>query len=112
MTFISGGWTQARFDAQNIFLTTNPAFDTGSTIDQHTYNGAFIGGGTEYRLPWWQGLTWKTEYRFNWYRADDLPILFHGIDTGLSEHNEKFVQTVTTSLVWRFNFGGPVVARY
>jgi Autotransporter beta-domain len=120
LTFISGGWTQARFDAQNIFVTINPAIATGLTIDQHTYNGAFIGGGYEYRLPWFNwgpgsALTWKTEYRFNWYRADDLSILLNGFDTGLREHNEKFVQTVTTSLVWRFNFGGfggPVNARY
>src|SRR5262249_50332066 len=25
LTFVSGGWTQARFDAQNIFITINPA---------------------------------------------------------------------------------------
>ena len=112
LTFVSGGWTEARFDQQNIVITTNPAIATGLTIDRHTFNGAFIGGGYEYRLPFAQNLTWKTEYRFNWYRADDLPILFQGFPTGLVEHNEKFVQTVTTSLVWRFNWGGPVVARY
>ena len=26
--------------------------------------------------------------------------------------SEKFVHTVRSELVWRFNFGGPVVARY
>jgi outer membrane immunogenic protein len=115
LTFISGGWTQTRFDRQDLFITGfNPAIPAGLFIDEHTYNGWFIGGGTEYRLPWWQNLTWKTEYRFNQYRADDLPILISrtGGASGLGEHNEKFVQTVTTSLVWRFNWGGPVVARY
>jgi outer membrane immunogenic protein len=113
LTFVSGGWTQARFDAQNIFVTINPAVAIpGLTIAQHTYNGWFIGGGTEYRLPFAHNLTWKNEYRFNQYRADDLPWLLNGVATGIVEHNEKFVQTVTTSLVWRFDFGGPVVARY
>jgi outer membrane immunogenic protein len=113
LTFVSGGWTQARFDAQNIFVTINPAVAIpGLTIGQHTYSGWFLGGGTEYRLPFAQNLTWKTEYRFNQYRADDLPWLFNGVTLPIVEHNQKFVQTVTTSLVWRFDFGGPVVARY
>ena len=101
-------------DWQDLFITgINPVIPAGLFIDAHTYNGWFIGGGTEYRLPFAQNLTWKTEYRFNQYRADDLPILLNnGLASGIGEHNEKFVQTVTTSLVWRFNFGGPVVARY
>jgi outer membrane immunogenic protein len=113
LTFVSAGWTQARFDAQNIFVTINPAVAIpGLTIDQHTYSGWFIGGGTEYRMPFAQNLTWKTEYRFSAFRADDLPWLFNGVALPIVEHNEKTVQTVTTSLVWRFNFGGPVYARY
>jgi outer membrane immunogenic protein len=115
MTFVSGGITQARFDRQDLFETffSVPAVPIGAFIDAHTYSGAFIGGGYEYRLPWFQNVTWKTEYRYNWYRAADLPILFNdGTPTGIGEHSEKTVQTVTTSLVWRFNFGGPVVARY
>ena len=113
LTFVSGGWTQARFDRQDIFVTINPAIAIpGLFIDAHTYSGWFIGGGTEYRLPFAQNLSWKTEYRFNAYRAADLPWQFNGVVLPIVEHNEKFVQTVTTSLVWRFNFGGPVVARY
>jgi outer membrane immunogenic protein len=113
MTFVSGGWTQARFDRMDIDFITNPPVALGVFIDAHTYNGAFIGGGYEYRLPFAPSLTWKTEYRFNWYNSADLPILFaDGFATGVSEHVEKTVQTVTTSLVWRFDFGGPVVARY
>jgi outer membrane immunogenic protein len=114
LTFVSGGFTQAHFDRQDLFDTTGlVATPLPLFIDAHTYNGAFIGGGYEYRLPWFQGLTWKTEYRYNWYRADDLPVfLSNGTLTGVAEHMEKTVQTVTTSLVWRFDFGGPVVGRY
>jgi outer membrane immunogenic protein len=113
LTFVSGGWTQAHFDAftmSSLIAPSPPVF----AIDAHNYQGWFIGGGTEYRLPWWQNLTWKTEYRYSSFRADNLPLLVATtrLPTGVFEHNEKFVQTVTTSLVWRFNWGGPVVARY
>src|SRR5262249_7186633 len=119
LTFISGGYTQARFDRMDILVTVNPPVATNLFINGHTYTGWFIGGGYEYRLPWWQNVTWKTEYRFSNYHHDDLAIFFNDprlgtVDTGLRLHSEKFEQSVTTSLVWRFNFwgGGPVVARY
>jgi len=118
MTFISGGWTQARFDA--VTMTDPFGIIPGTLLNlnfqQHTYDGWFLGGGTEYQFPSFPSVTWKTEYRFAEYRRDDLPvtatILGINVPAGFAEHNEKFVQTVTTSLVWRFNFGGPVVARY
>jgi len=108
LTFISGGWTQARFDRQNLFDTTvMPAVPLGAFMDAHNYNGAFIGGGYEYRLPFAPNVTWKTEYRYNWYGADDLPILLDsGAATGAGENSKKTVQTVTTSLDWRFNLWG------
>jgi outer membrane immunogenic protein len=112
LTFISGGWTQARFNSFGLntgpFL---PALPTVFSVDEATYSGGFIGGGYEYRLPWFQSMTWKTEYRYNFYRAQDVAYLPLNL-TGTMTHMEKDVQTVTTSLVWRFNFGGPVVARY
>src|SRR5262249_25128928 len=53
LTFVSGGWTQARFDAINLssLIVATP---TQFTIDAHDYRGWFIGGGTEYQLPWWR----------------------------------------------------------
>jgi outer membrane immunogenic protein len=123
LTFFSGGFTQARFDGVTMTDPTIPQLGgiPGSilnfSVPATTYSGWFIGGGTEYRLPFAQNLTWKTEYRFAQYRAEDLPVTVCVLSTicagaGFAEHNEKFVQTVTTSLVWRFNWGGPVVARY
>ena len=51
------------------------------------------------------GLYWRTEYRFNSYNSKDNQ-LFSGGVLSSSEfvHSEKFVQTVTSSLVWRFNW--------
>jgi len=112
LTFFSAGYTQTRFDAQTLFATVVPVVPTGQFVDEHTYSGWFVGGGVEYALNWFPGLNWKTEYRFAQYRAEDLPILLaNGRFSGLGEHSEKFVQTVTSSLVWRFNSGAPL-ARY
>jgi hypothetical protein len=35
-----------------------------------------------------------------------------GFPNGTIAHDQKFIQTVTSSLVWRFNWGGQVVAKY
>src|SRR5262249_55768797 len=118
LTFISGGWTEARYDRMDLLVAFVPQVATNLFINGHTYAGWFIGGGYEYRLPWWQNVTWKTEYRVASYGPDNLTVWFNdprlgAVDTGARFHMEKFDQTVTTSLVWRFNFfGGPVVARY
>jgi outer membrane immunogenic protein len=109
MTFFSGGWTQARFDRQNLFATfAFPAVPAGAFIPAQTYSGWFLGGGMEYALDFdWlpiHGVFWRNEYRYSSYSAADLPILFDGgAPIGTGEHGEKTVQTITTSLVWRFN---------
>src|SRR5262249_30941677 len=115
MTFVSGGWTQAHFTQRDYFnLLTGVA--TGISAPDNTYNGWFIGGGTGYAVPWagFRGLFLETEYRFAQYRSEDLAAFFTntGLPNGTILHDQKFVQTVTSSLVWKFNWGGPVVARY
>jgi outer membrane immunogenic protein len=117
MGFVSGGWTQTRFDQRNFFdLVTGASF--GQSVPATTFNGWFVGGGYEYALNFgWmpiQGLFWKTEYRFAEYNTADLPIFTTttGVPSGGVLHDQKFVQTVTSSLVWRFNWNWPVAARY
>jgi outer membrane immunogenic protein len=109
MVFVSGGYTQARFGA--VDLHTNGA-PNGLQLDKHTYSGWFLGSGYEYAFVWFPGFTWKTEYRFADYSTDNVPIIFaaNGIPTGLSIDSHKYVQTIRSELVWRFNFGGG--ARY
>jgi outer membrane immunogenic protein len=59
------------------------------------------------------GLFWKTEYRFADYGSENVAHLLSGAPTGDSFDQHKYVHTVRSELVWRFNFGGsPVVARY
>ena len=69
----------------------------------------------EYSLGWAPGLYLKTEYRFSEFDVGTNQILAVGTNTplGFSVNSKKFVQNITTSLVWKFNFGGaPLVAKY
>jgi outer membrane immunogenic protein len=100
-------------------------------IPSTTYHGWFLGGGTEYALNYdWipiKGLFWRNEYRWSNYSSVDNPVT--SIATGApitaagcsatlaaatpcGEHITPYVQTITSSLVWRFNWGGPVTTRY
>jgi outer membrane immunogenic protein len=111
LSYIDGGYTQARFDHINLSTAI------GNSFPSHTYNGWFIGGGYEYSLNWLSfipisGLFWRTEYRFQQYQSADLPLLFDGVQTRLASHMQKDEQTITSGLVWRFNFGGPFAPNY
>lgn len=109
LTYTSGGWTETRFGQGNF----GPLVPGGSSVSipAHTYHGWFLGGGTEYALNFdWlpiHGLFWRNEYRFAEYQTANLPITFAtGVPTGNGENIRPFVQTITSSLVWRFNWTG------
>jgi outer membrane immunogenic protein len=111
LTYVDGGFTEARFDRTNLSTQfTVPAAPTGTSLNGHTFNGWFIGGGTEYAFTWLpiNGLFWRTEYRYSSYQTADVASVFTatGLPTGFGQHESPQVQTVTTSLVWRFNWGG------
>src|SRR5262245_24999975 len=67
LTFVSAGYTQARFNDVNYVLGTPTALAQGTgvaiaatagatlTALAQTYDGFFIGGGVEYQLGWWPG---------------------------------------------------------
>jgi outer membrane immunogenic protein len=109
-TYWNGGYTQSRFDQIN--LTEIFCACESVTIGSHTYHGWFIGGGTEialsglFGLPLPSGLFWRSEYRYSSFNSATLPILEGGVSTPFSENMKPFVQTITTSLVWKFNWGG------
>jgi outer membrane immunogenic protein len=109
MTFVEGGYTQAHFGAA-VETTTNLAQTPfAQFVQSQTYHGWFIGSGTEYRIPWagFNGLFWRSEYRYSTFEAADVPLINTpaGVPSGFYEHSKKFVQTVTSSLVWKFNWG-------
>ncbi|MFY9771586.1 MAG: porin family protein [Xanthobacteraceae bacterium] len=109
-TYWNGGYTETRFDGINL---SDPVSDIGfASIGSHTYHGWFVGGGYEIGLSGffgWQlpsGLFWRTEYRYSSFNSADLPVLdTSGVQIG-NEHMRPFVQTITTSLVYKFNWWG------
>jgi outer membrane immunogenic protein len=105
LVYVSAGFTEARFNSINL-AEAFPVVPTQFSVDRHTYSGWFIGTGYEYALGFFPGLFWKTEYRFADYGTDRVPLLGGGRDTGDSFDQRKFVQTVRSELVWRFNWGG------
>jgi outer membrane immunogenic protein len=114
LTYFSGGYTEARFDAVNFhFNLVNPPASLGF-FDSHTYKGWFLGAGDEYALKFLPGLFWKTEYRFSEFdRSDNIfRITTTGLPTGDVYASKKWDQTIRSELVYRFNWGGPVVTKY
>lgn len=106
LSYVNGGYTQTRFGQQNFnFLVGGPV---GGFLPGTTYHGWFAGGGVEYALnfSWlpFRGLFWRTEYRFASYDAMDPQVLGPGAFPGYAQHSTPYVQTVASSLVWRFNW--------
>ena len=123
LTYVNGGFTQSHWEQVN-YLNNQPGVagfgaSSGLILPAQTRDGWFLGGGTEYAVSQLPGLFWKSEYRFADYGGRDTAQLctvtgncgaagtVHSID-----RSHAFVQTITTELVYRFNWGGPVVAKY
>jgi outer membrane immunogenic protein len=105
MAFFSGGWTGTRFTNSTEVLTFNGAPSGFTFPGAYNVNGWFLGGGYEYRAPWASGLYWRTEYRFAEYSKISLiETSLAGVPSGNTQTNQSFVQTVTTGLVWKFNW--------
>jgi len=111
LVYTDGGYTQTRFDAATVSSTVLAVPSPAFLLPAQTYSGWFLGGGTEYALSMsWvpiRGLFWRNEYRYAQYQSADLPISLAttGVVTA-AEHTSNNVQTITSSLVWRFNWGG------
>jgi outer membrane immunogenic protein len=109
LTYVNGGYTEARFGGMSLGLAGAPFTPGVDFTSANTYRGWFLGGGTEYALNFsWlpiRGLFWRNEYRFSDYNAADVPVF--ATATGLAvgaEHNTIYDQTITSSLIWRFNW--------
>jgi outer membrane immunogenic protein len=119
LAYFSAGYTQAHFDQVNLWDEFTPTTFSGNVIPSHTYSGWFFGSGVEYATNLVPGLFWKTEYRYAQYDTARLPQICTSValcntlgPTGTFYDSEKHVQTIRTELVYRFNWGGPVVAKY
>jgi outer membrane immunogenic protein len=109
LAFVDGGYTETTF-AQSEEISVAPGRGVGTGYPNFTDPGWFIGGGGEYALDWLpiRGFFLKGEYRYAQYNSLNLveTATAGGAPTGEVETTRPYVQTVTGSLVWRFNWTG------
>jgi outer membrane immunogenic protein len=115
LSYVNGGYTGSNWSGTTMIDGLH--FQPFGTTPSFHRNGVFVGGGVENNLNLFgiQAPGWfmKTEYRASYFNGIDL------VDTALPAaggpldpiHFKPFVQTISTSLVYRFN-SGPVVAKY
>jgi outer membrane immunogenic protein len=106
LTYVSAGYTEARFSGADLFIPLAPPLATTLRVPARTYSGWFLGGGYEYNLSWLPGLFWRTEYRLAEYDRGSRALLEFGNPlSGSSVDSKPFVQTIRSELVWRLNWG-------
>ena len=115
LTYFSAGYTEAHYASYNLFAATGAiGAPLPNFIGGRTYSGYFLGAGDEYALSFLPGLFWKTEYRFSDLdtRTNPIRVIATGLPTAFAVDSHKYVHTVRSELVYRFNWGSPVVAKY
>jgi outer membrane immunogenic protein len=129
MTYINGGYTEARFDA--VHFTNNVTGGgllgtaTGLALPSTTYKGWFVGGGTEYAFASLPGLFLRSEYRYSTFDGQTNGLNCTGASaagpaascavpgpSGFADRSTVHSQMVKTEVVWRFNWGGLAGPRY
>ena len=116
LTYVNGGYSGSHWSGETL-LGTISGLPAGAHTNSFNRNGWFIGGGVENSLNFF-GITspgWfmKTEYRVAQYgRATLAETTLAGAANGTFNTFRPVEQTISTSLVYRFNWGGPVVAKY
>ena len=112
LTYVSAGYTQAHWTSTN--MTPFGGVAPTNILPGSTKGGWFVGTGDEYALGFMPGLFWKTEYRYSQFDRANVSVNTFptGVPTAFSS-TEKFSEhSVRSELVYRFNWSGPVVAKY
>ena len=124
LTYLNAGYTQAHTDAYSLRETTGAFGLTGLQVPGQTYNGFFVGSGFEYQLDFLPGLFVKSEGRAAWYDRKDSRMTCVTTGTqcvaastgtdpfGNIDSRKMITYAAKTDLVYRFNWGGAVVAKY
>jgi len=117
LSYVNGGYSGSTWSGTTM-LDTRTGLASGIHTNGFDRSGWFVGGGVENSLnifgiaaPGW---FMKTEYRAAYYDTKSIPELFDGtnLSAGANITFKPMVQTISTSLVYRFNWSGPVVAKY
>ena len=117
LSYVNGGYSGSHWSGTTL-LNTFSGLPVGDHTNSFNRNGWFVGGGVENSLnifgisaPGW---FMKTEYRSAFYTRKNISELADGTNAfaGRDVAFKPWVQTISTSLVYRFNWTGPVVAKY
>ena len=117
LSYINGGYTGSDWSGASI-VSSATGLPAGAHTNSFNTQGWFLGGGVENNLDIFglsaPGWFMKTEYRGAYYSNKNSDWLTDGANApfGVSSSFKPFVQTISTSLVYRFNWTGPVVAKY
>lgn len=122
LSYVNAGYSGSEWSGANMSTLAAAGSATFVTTPSFRRDGWFVGGGVENNLnifgisaPGW---FMKTEYRSAFYDRITLPetctVAGCGAVTplGTAATFKPWVQTISTSLVYRFNWSGPVVAKY
>jgi outer membrane immunogenic protein len=117
LSYVNGGYSGSQWSGSTLTFQS-AIIPAATTTGSFTRNGFFVGGGVENNLDIFginiPGLFMKTEYRAAYYGTQTLP----EVTSPPSALNQSitfkpWTETVSTSLVYRFNWtGAPVSARY
>jgi outer membrane immunogenic protein len=113
LSYVNGGYSGSEWSGAGMVSSLTGAPTTFATPSFHR-DGWFIGGGIENSLGFFSpSLFMKTEYRLADYcrtTLTDTSVAPVGVLNSITF--KPWVQTVSTSLVYRFNWSGPTAARY
>jgi len=121
LSYVNAGYSGSEWSGttQTSLFVVNPPTAIFTTPSFHR-DGFFVGGGVENSLNFFgisaPGWFMKTEYRSAFYNRITLPETFTPAFGGGPTPDfitfKPWVQTISTSIVYRFNWGGPLVAKY
>jgi outer membrane immunogenic protein len=112
LSYVNGGYSGSSWSSATL---TNAGGVAVATTPSFTRNGWFLGGGVENQLSFFgfsPGWFMKTEYRaaeYNRVNLTETPV--SGAAPAFTTTFKPIVQTVSTQLVYRFNWSG-VGAKY
>jgi outer membrane immunogenic protein len=126
LSYVNAGYSGSQWSGANYSFTSDPTTTAIVTTPSFHRDGWFVGGGVENSLnifgiaaPGW---FMKTEYRAANYgrvalteiSTGVLPFTYGpaGTPAGATTTFKPWTQTISTSLVYRFNWDGAVTAKY
>jgi outer membrane immunogenic protein len=98
LSYLDGGYSRANFNGGSLVFATAPFAATGIVVPNQSYDGFFLGTGTEIMFS--RGWSVKSEYRYARYGSSTITVQPSSFFTETLRPN---VQTVRTSLIYKFN---------